>query len=105
MSVLCPAVGGGGFCKSFQGELFTALLECRPSKRVDVGIGAGGLVVSICNPSCMLLEFELFISFFFISFADCGSQTVAEYSSIGRTTFRFYMLFLWFSYFRFLGFF
>ena len=36
-------------------------------------------MVSICNPSCCLLAIV------FISFAKCGSQTVAEYSRIGRT--------------------
>ena len=43
--------GDGEICKTFQVELFTALLECEPDKRVDDGVDAGGMVVSICNPS------------------------------------------------------
>ena len=40
------------FVKHFKSSFFTALLECRPGKRVDDGVDAGGLVVSICNSSC-----------------------------------------------------
>ena len=40
------------FVKHFKSSFYTALLECRPGKRVDDGVDAGGLVVSICNPSC-----------------------------------------------------
>ena len=40
------------FEKHLKSSFFTALLECRPGKRVDDGVDADGLVVSICNPSC-----------------------------------------------------
>ena len=40
------------FVKRFKSSFFTALLECWPGKRVDDGVDAGCLVVSICNPSC-----------------------------------------------------
>ena len=40
------------FVKHFKSSFFTALLECAPCKRVDDGVDAGRLVVSICNPSC-----------------------------------------------------
>ena len=40
------------FVKHFKSSFFTALLECGPGKRVDDGVDAGCLVVSICNPSC-----------------------------------------------------
>ena len=44
---------GGEICKTFQVELFYGVVGvCRPGKRVDDGVGTGGLVVSICNPSC-----------------------------------------------------
>ena len=39
----------------FESRFFTALLECGPGKRVDDGVDAGGLVVSIGNPSCCLV--------------------------------------------------
>ena len=40
------------FVKHFKSSFFMALLECGPGKRVDDGVDAGCLVVSICNPSC-----------------------------------------------------
>ena len=46
------------FLKLFKSSFFTALLECGPGKRVDDGVDAGCLVVSICNPLwCMALNF------------------------------------------------
>ena len=43
----------GEICKTFEVDLFTALLACRPGKGVvDDGVDAGGLVVPICDPSC-----------------------------------------------------
>ena len=48
------------FVKHFKSSFyFTALLECRPGKRVDDGIDTGGLVVSICNPSCSDMSCDL----------------------------------------------
>ena len=32
------------FIEHFKSSFFTALLECRPGKRVDDGVDAGGLV-------------------------------------------------------------
>ena len=40
------------FVKHFKSSFFTALLECGSGKRVDDGVDAGCLVVSICNPFC-----------------------------------------------------
>ena len=46
------------FVKLLKSSFFTVLLECRPGKGVDDGVDAGGLVVSICNPSsCSALNF------------------------------------------------
>ena len=70
------------FVNHFKSNFFTALLDCRPGKRVDNGVHAEGLMVSVCNPSCCS---ALNFSIVFISFAECGSQTVAEYSRIGLT--------------------
>ena len=35
----------------FESGFFTSLLECRPGKRVDDGVDAVDLIVSICNSS------------------------------------------------------
>ena len=40
------------FVKHFKSSFFTALFECKPGKRVDDGVDARGMVVSICNQSC-----------------------------------------------------
>ena len=66
--------------------LFTALLECGPGKRVDDGVGR-----------------RWTFSIVFMLFAECGSQTVAEYSRIGRTKALYAVSFVFlFPIFRFL---
>ena len=88
------------FVKHFKSSFFTTLLECWPGKRVDDGVDAGCLVVSICNPSCCT---ALDFFYCFMLFAECGSQTVAEYSGIGRTKALYAVSFVFlFPIFRFL---
>ena len=53
------------YIKHFKSSFFTALLECRPGKRVDDGVDAGGLVVSICNPPCCS-ALDFFCSFYIV---------------------------------------
>ena len=56
------------FVKHFKSSFFTALLECGPGKRVDDGVDAGCLVVSICNPSCCT-ALDFFYCFFEYSYS------------------------------------
>ena len=81
------------FVKHFKSSFFTALLECRPGKRVDDGVDAGGLVVSIGNPSCCSA-----LKFFY-----CLQSVGPRYwpCTPGLDRQKLYMLFLWFSCFRF----
>ena len=43
-----------------------ALLECGPGKRVNDGVDAGRLVVSICNPFCCMA-----LNFFYCFYTVC----------------------------------
>ena len=83
------------FEKHFKSSFFTALLECRPGKRVNDGVDTGGLVVSICNPSCCS-ALNVFYRFYIVCRMWVPDRLGGQ---------RLYMLFLWFSCFRFLGFF
>ena len=89
------------FVKHFKSSFFTALLECGPGKRVDDGVDAGCLVVSICNPfCCTALEF---FQLFLCCLENVGPRQWPSTPGLGGQ--RLYMLFLLFSCFRFLGFF
>ena len=89
------------FVKHFKSSFFTALLECGPGKRVDDGVDAGCLVVSICITHLAAQRWTF--SIVFMLFAECGSQTVVEYSRIGQTKALYAVSFVFlFPIFRFL---
>ena len=64
--------------KHFKSSFFMELLVCGPGKRVEDGVDAGCLVVSICNPSCCTA-----LNFFYCFYVVCTRELKMECGMCG----------------------